>query len=199
MTGRIIQLGVVEPSHIVFEGLNTILSRSTHPYLLHRFQSLAEVLLFKQIDNLLALLVNPAIVSANPKDFHQLKRSYPALAHIGIIYTFYSPEQTKPLDGLILITDGIEQIACTVQRLVTTPYSCEADDSTQHISEREREVLVEMVSGLSNKEIADRLSISIHTVVTHRKNIAKKTGIRSQAGLTIYAITNRIVSLDSVG
>jgi DNA-binding CsgD family transcriptional regulator len=59
------------------------------------------------------------------------------------------------------------------------------------------EVLIQLVHGLSNKEIADKLNISIHTVVSHRKNIIQKTGIKSQAGLTIYAISNKIVSLDS--
>ncbi|MEA4948797.1 MAG: LuxR C-terminal-related transcriptional regulator, partial [Petrimonas sp.] len=48
------------------------------------------------------------------------------------------------------------------------------------------------------KEIADSLNISIHTVVTHRKNITSKTGIRSQSGLTIYAISKRIISIEDV-
>jgi DNA-binding CsgD family transcriptional regulator len=58
-------------------------------------------------------------------------------------------------------------------------------------------VLKLLVQGSSNKEIADKLNISIHTVVSHRKNIIQKTGIKSQAGLTIYAISNKIISLDS--
>ncbi|HCE59175.1 MAG TPA: DNA-binding response regulator, partial [Prolixibacteraceae bacterium] len=50
----------------------------------------------------------------------------------------------------------------------------------------------------SNKEIADVLNISIHTVMSHRKNIMQKTGIKSQAGLTVYALTNNILNVDSL-
>ena len=59
---------------------------------------------------------------------------------------------------------------------------------TEELSEREKDVLVQVVRGLSNKEIADVLCISTHTVITHRKNIARKLNIHSTAGLTIYAI-----------
>jgi len=53
-----------------------------------------------------------------------------------------------------------------------------------------------LAQGLSNKEIADRLNLSIHTVNTHRKNIMDKTGVRSLAGLAIYAVSKGIVTLD---
>ena len=61
------------------------------------------------------------------------------------------------------------------------------------LSEREREVLVEVANGLSNKEIATKLHISVHTAITHRKNIVKKTGIKSVAGLTVYAMLNNLM------
>ena len=55
---------------------------------------------------------------------------------------------------------------------------------------------VALVQGMSNKEIADHLCISTNTVITHRRNIAKKLQIHSPAGLTIYAIVNKLVSID---
>ena len=66
------------------------------------------------------------------------------------------------------------------------------------LSEREKEVLVCVAEGLMNKEIADRLSISIHTVVSHRKNITQKTGIKTIAGLTVYALLNNLLDPRSV-
>lgn len=65
------------------------------------------------------------------------------------------------------------------------------------LSEREREVLIELVHGLSNKEIADKLCISAHTVMSHRKSLMQKLNIHSPAGLTIYAIVNRLVSIEN--
>ena len=69
---------------------------------------------------------------------------------------------------------------------------------TEELSDRERDVLIQVVHGLSNKEIADVLYISTHTVITHRKNIARKLNIHSTAGLTIYAIVNKLVDINSL-
>ena len=66
------------------------------------------------------------------------------------------------------------------------------------LSDREKDVIVSLVQGMSNKEIADHLCISINTVITHRRNIARKLQIHSPAGLTIYAIVNGLVDISSV-
>ena len=68
----------------------------------------------------------------------------------------------------------------------------------ESLSEREKEVIIGVVQGMTNKEIADHLFISINTVITHRRNIAKKLQIHSPAGLTIYAIVNNLVDISSV-
>ena len=70
-----------------------------------------------------------------------------------------------------------------------------AEDGDEELSTREKEVLREVVNGLSNKEIADKLNISTHTVISHRKNITRKLDIHSVAGLTIYALVNGLVEL----
>ena len=73
--------------------------------------------------------------------------------------------------------------------------NAESDEQADSISERERQVIVAVVQGMSNKQIADHLCISPHTVITHRKNISRKLQIHSPAGLTIYAIANGLVEL----
>ncbi|MBQ4211341.1 MAG: response regulator transcription factor, partial [Prevotella sp.] len=70
--------------------------------------------------------------------------------------------------------------------------------STETLSDREKDVIVSLVQGMTNKEIADHLFISINTVITHRRNIARKLQIHSPAGLTIYAIVNNLVDISSV-
>ncbi len=74
----------------------------------------------------------------------------------------------------------------------------EENQSSDDLSEREKEVVRHVVRGLSNKEIAEKMFISVNTVMTHRRNIARKTQIHSPAGLTIYAIVNGLISLDEV-
>ena len=76
------------------------------------------------------------------------------------------------------------------------PVASELSTAAEPLSEREKDVLVEVVKGLSNKEIADVLCISPHTVISHRKNISKKLKIHSTAGLTIYAIVNNMINLN---
>ena len=71
-------------------------------------------------------------------------------------------------------------------------------DATDTLSDREKEVIVEVVKGLSNKEIAENMFISVNTVMTHRRNISKKLNIHSPAGLTIYAIVNGLVKVEEI-
>lgn len=71
-------------------------------------------------------------------------------------------------------------------------------ESSETLSEREKDVVISLVQGMSNKEIADHLCISINTVITHRRNIAQKLQIHSPAGLTIYAIVNDLVDINAV-
>lgn len=68
-------------------------------------------------------------------------------------------------------------------------------EDAEVLSEREKEVIIAVVQGMSNKEIAEHLCISVNTAITHRKNIARKLQIHSPAGLTIYAIVNGLISI----
>lgn len=72
------------------------------------------------------------------------------------------------------------------------------EDQNTILSSREVDILKEVALGFSNKEIADRLFISINTVITHRKNITDKLGIKSISGLTIYAVMNNLINPDDV-
>jgi two-component system, NarL family, nitrate/nitrite response regulator NarL len=66
-----------------------------------------------------------------------------------------------------------------------------------HLTHREREVLIQISGGLSNKEIASQLGVGVRTVETHRERIMRKLDIHSVAGLTKYAITEGLVPLNS--
>lgn len=74
----------------------------------------------------------------------------------------------------------------------------EEDDEREELSGREKEILVSVALGLTNKEIADKHNISVNTVITHRRNISRKTGIKTVAGMTLYAILNDLIDLNSI-
>lgn len=89
------------------------------------------------------------------------------------------------------------QVALTAQPADTQAENKETAGNV--LSEREQEIVHWVVCGLSNKQIGERLFISPNTVLTHRKNIARKLDIHSVAGLTIYAIVNGIVEIGDIG
>jgi DNA-binding NarL/FixJ family response regulator len=103
----------------------------------------------------------------------------------------------KKYDATISIFDDINSVAETIKNLQNI-HAEESDDEHESLSTREREIVVCVVQGLTNKEIADQLCLSIHTVITHRRNISRKLQIHSSAGLTIYAIVNKLVDINDV-
>ncbi len=74
----------------------------------------------------------------------------------------------------------------------------ETEQIENTLSDREKDILKLVAQGFTNKEIAEKLFLSIHTVTTHRKNISNKLGIKSISGLTIYAVLNGIISIENI-
>ena len=95
---------------------------------------------------------------------------------------FYTEEKTKILNKINEITF---QLNGNKEKL----------KDNKEISEREKAVLECVAKGMTNKEIAEKLFISTHTVITHRKNIVRKLGIKTVSGLTVYAILNKIIDM----
>lgn len=82
--------------------------------------------------------------------------------------------------------------------IVKSPNDMSDEEKIQSLSEREKEIIVYVAKGLSNKEIAEALFISVHTVTTHRRNISSKLQIHSPAGLTIFAIVNKLIRVEEI-
>lgn len=107
-------------------------------------------------------------------------------------------------DESITLYEDVESLQQKILRVVAPADTDDEDEKnlplqeTEQLSQREKEIVICVVKGMTNKEIADRLFLSIHTVNTHRRNIARKLEIHSAAGLTIYAIVNKLVELSEV-
>ena len=133
-----------------------------------------------------------------------------------IIIKYYAPtEQAELLNNVLFDIFTCERdlhIHCLVEDEIFVPavevleenvgIQEEQKEEEKHtedaLSDREREIVHCVVCGMSNKQIAEKLFISLNTVLTHRKNIARKLNIHSVAGLTIYAIVNKIVNIDEL-
>ncbi|MCM1077503.1 MAG: helix-turn-helix transcriptional regulator [Bacteroides sp.] len=85
-----------------------------------------------------------------------------------------------------------------VMRLPVDKKTIENDSQLESLSDREKEIIKCVACGLTNKEIADRLCLSVHTITTHRRNLSAKLSIHSPAGLTIFAILHHLVDLKDV-
>ena len=99
----------------------------------------------------------------------------------------------------ITLRSSQETIIEQLQQLFTSDSSGNTTtENNKDLSSREVDVLQLIVKGITNKEIADKLNISLNTVLTHRKNITAKLGIKTVSGLTFYAIMNGIISGDDI-
>lgn len=188
------KIAIADPSPIILTGLSVML------------RELAEydvVLKTNDVQTLAARLhvVNPDILIMNPVMMDYSKRmmvrhlfeDLPNMKIVALASAFFDAQQLKQYHGVIEITDDAHRIKSTLNLVLEARDSQDDDADSAQLSDREKEVLVCMAKGKKNSEIADELSISVHTVITHRKNIVKKTGIKSVAALTVYAILNNLI------
>ena len=99
----------------------------------------------------------------------------------------------RQFQGVVEITDDLQRIKSTLNQVVAQLNAEDSDMDSSVLSDREKDVLICLAKGMKNNEIADSLNISTYTVITHRKNIVRKTGIKSVSALTVYAILNNLL------
>lgn len=191
MAGNSSNIVILEPSQIVFEGISNILIKSGEYYKIYRAESIEELYAFEVKPDV--LIINPSQILNKEKEFTSLKKQFPDIIKVAFVYGYFEQNLLTLFDKIIYINDSPETIIHSICRNSEHHHT---ELSPEQLSDREIEVLRLMTNGHSNKEIADKLFISIHTVISHRKNIIQKTGIKSQAGLTIYAISNKIIQLE---
>jgi DNA-binding NarL/FixJ family response regulator len=149
----------------------------------------------------------PSVLVVDPLYFpaervEQLRsRSAVPLRVVALASTLLPTDHSGAFDACISVYDSEEALtelfASLASSLTTASAGAEADDSPE-LSPREKDVVIAVVKGMSNKEIAAEMNVSVHTVMTHRRNIASKLQIHSAAGLAIYAIVRKLVRLDQV-
>lgn len=196
---EVLKIAIAETSMIVRTGLALVLKRiqglKILPIEVGSDESLQECIRFHK----------PAILIVNPSfsGFFDIRRFREVSQNggvkcIALMCSVADQGVLKNYDASLTIYDDAETIKEKLNRLLNVPEEEEELAGQEILSSREKEIITCVVKGMTNKEIADALYLSAHTVITHRRNIARKLQIHSPAGLTIYAIVNKLVELQDI-
>lgn len=140
------------------------------------------------------LIINPLLVSFDANEaFQKLLRDFPNVVPVALVSSFIDKNILRQFKDVIEMTDSKQKVVLKIFNLLNDNNLSQEKTENVELSNREIDVLVALAKGLTNKEISDQLFISVHTVITHRKNIVRKTGIKSVSGLTVYALLNNLV------
>ncbi|MCH5328397.1 MAG: response regulator transcription factor [Coprobacter sp.] len=198
MGRKVLKIAIAEPSVILRSGVTSVIRRipgfHIQPIEIAHIESLADCLRLHKPD---VLIVNPALMGYADLRKFKTECNVPHIKCVALLCSVVEGSLLNRYDGQFSIYDEAESVSGKISSLLSCPADSEVQ--TQMLSDREKEIVVGVVKGLTNKEIAERLFLSAHTVITHRRNIAKKLQIHSAAGLTIYAIVNKLVELEEIG
>lgn len=197
MNSKTYRIVLIEPSPIVQEGLKAVISHC------RGFEVVGSVYDMHHQEEYLAMMradivvLNPALI-----EFHRrntVKNLFEGVVLVALVYSYTDHEMLKQFASVIDIYDDKGKIDAKLREAVTVEsqqdeFVSEGND----LSEREKEILVAVAKGMINKEIAALHNISIHTVISHRKNISRKTGIKSISGLAVYALLNKMIEQNEI-
>ena len=194
-----LKIVVAETSVIVRSGLTAVLKRipnlNIHPIEVSSPETLQNYIHLHTPD---IVIVNPTFGGWFDLQTFKTENGKSGIKYIALVCSVIENNALKEYDESIAICDDIDIITSKINHLLHTEEEEEKDNEQETLSQREKEIITCVVKGMTNKAIADKLFLSIHTVITHRRNIARKLHIHSPAGLTIYAIVNTLVELQDI-
>ena len=196
-----LKVAIAEPADIIRYGLEMMLKRLPGFRLqLVEIATANSLLDLLQLHNPDLLIVNPLLPGSFGLSHIKEECGCEEMKCVALQTTPVDPQTLEVYDERLSLYDSAEEIARKLQRLTQKPDAegVAGEEGQQLLSQREKEIVVCVVKGMTNREIADRLFLSTHTVITHRRNIARKLQIHSASGLTIYAIVNKLVELSDI-
>lgn len=144
------------------------------------------------------IIADPAIADIRSRSgLHETIKNLTGVPVLAILTSATDAGFTQDYEGQIYLSDKTAEVEQKISAAVSVNAN-ETRGEGEELSAREKEILVCVAKGMLNKEIADHYNISIYTVITHRKNITRKTGIKTVAGLTVYALLNNLIDMNSM-
>lgn len=144
------------------------------------------------------IVIDPVIFEYSSRaNARSIVSQYSDAVIVGLRTVNMDDDSWKQYDETINIYDAPPVIVKKLRSAIETHQDAPKSDGNE-LSAREKEILICVAKGMLNKEIADYYNLSIYTVITHRKNITRKTGIKTVAGLTVYALLNNLIDYNSV-
>ena len=185
---------LIEKSPIVADGFAKILQNSPTFEIASVMDSLNHITERIVVAKPDLIVLNPTLIDySKHQSFRSLFQEAPQIPIIALVYAYFDPIWLKNFNAVIDINDDKMKIETKLNEVFSHTTVHSETTELYELSERERGVLIELSKGQTNKEVAEKLHISVHTVITHRKNIVRKTGIKSIAGLTVYAMLNNLI------
>ena len=185
---------VSEPSPFLAEGVRCYLEQWGYRVVMHDGNpDTLEEMLMKARPDFLILTSSFALYRA--PELRRIRKDHPGMLVFGWVQGTLPVTLQGLFDELLYPEADARFLKEALGKKIHDEEGSETSDDAS-LSERETHVLSLLVKGMSNKAIADALSLSIHTVNSHRRNITEKTGIRSLSGLTIFALTRKLVNLE---
>ncbi|TAJ12799.1 DNA-binding response regulator [Marinilabiliaceae bacterium JC017] len=187
-----IKIVIADSSYIIRKGLIQLLHQMRDTDQVHEVDNQESALTYIEQNNPDLIIANTAFFSA--KEMTVLKEKLKNTTHF--IHLFNTPLPQDAAENQISVFDSKAILA----RKINAQLEQFTDSSTEseELSPREKLILQHVALGLTNKEIANKLFISAHTVISHRKNITRKLGIKTVSGLTVYAILNNIIQMEDI-
>lgn len=191
---KINKIIIAEPSPIISSGLLKYLEDINQINILSVVDNIEDLHDKMIIHNPDVLIVNPLIFGcSNHNLVRQFVQNNPSTSHIALVTTYIDKSFLKYFKEIIELSETKQKVVNRIINLINNSDESSSQAESFDLSNRETDVLVCVAKGMTNKDISDILNISVHTVITHRKNIVKKTGIKSVSGLTVYALLNNLV------